>query len=362
MLETSSRDADFGPLPGGGEGVRSYGEPARELAALTGGCGLIDRSWAGLVEVGGEDRARFLNGFTTRDVQALQKGQGAYGFITGLKGQVLSDVVIRACDSTIRLETAPGKAGEVAEHISRYVVADRVEIALVPQLVPLTLAGPEAGRFLTTPPMFVDDTTTVGRFLEDGAPWRHLEVELLGRRLGLSVDDRLGVPAFSFWVDSEAVEDLRSELLEIGRGLVVPAGHLALDLVRIAAGVPWFGRDFDDTNLPQESGLEGTVDYEKGCYLGQEVVARLHYRGQVSRVVRRVEVGEPADAGVVLLLDGREAGRLTSSGEPSDEGALPGLAMLQRRAMEEGTLLETEAGIPVEVLGPPTGGDGGATR
>ena len=103
-------------------------------------------------------------------------------------------------------------------------------------------------------------------------------------------------------------------------------------------------------------GIDAAVDYEKGCYLGQEIVARLHFRGQVSQVVKRVVVaaGTPPAIGSEINHDGRSAGRLTGLGEPTPTGLIAGLAMVQRRAGEPGTRLETPDGVAVEILGPPT--------
>jgi folate-binding protein YgfZ len=131
-----------------------------------------------------------------------------------------------------------------------------------------------------------------------------------------------------------------------------------LDALRIDAGIPWFGRDFGPDNFPQETGLEEqAVSYTKGCYLGQEVVARLHYRGQVSRQLRRLRLESVPEAhavpGTELLFEGRPAGVLTSVAGPPWLGELVGLSILQRRAFEPGTRLEVVGGGEA-VVAPPS--------
>ena len=176
------------------------------------------------------------------------------------------------------------------------------------------------------------------------APWAHGEVDLLGR-LTIAADRGWGLPAFTLWPSSEEATSLAEELLGAKTGVDLgPVGDEAVEIVRLEAGIPRFGRDFDSDNLPQETGLEEAVSYEKGCYLGQEVVARLHYRGQASRLMRGIvfDGDQPLDVGVTLLADDREAGRLTSVGRSPGLDRVIGLSILQRRATEPGTRVVVE--------------------
>ena len=185
-----------------------------------------------------------------------------------------------------------------------------------------------------------------------GSEWSHGKVELFGRSTHLCLDERLGLPAMTFWVSQDSVQEVTDQILEslpAGSGMVSDS---TADIARIGAGMARFGTDFGPDSLPQETAIEGAVNYEKGCYLGQEVVARLHYRGQVARGLRSIRFGSDQlpGKGSKLLFGGREAGIVTSSVQVPGWPKSAGIAMLQRRAFEIGTMLEDELGGAVEVV------------
>src|SRR5215213_2916654 len=121
---------------------------ADEYRALRNGCGLLDRSGAGRLELLGADRQRFLNAYVTCDVKALPPGQGAYGFFTSPQGRILSDVMVLAHEDRLWLEVAPGREQLLADHLKKYTLADRVEVRTLDDMVPLSLIGPHAGEVL----------------------------------------------------------------------------------------------------------------------------------------------------------------------------------------------------------------------
>ncbi len=328
-------------VPGGGPEVpRHYGSSEKEYGALRSGCGLLDRSWMGRLELTGEDRNRFLNGFVTCDVRELADGEGVYGFLTGPKGRILADVVIRARPDRLWLELPAGKAPEIAEHLTKFVIADRVEAVPLESMLPLAVLGTAAPDRLRS--------LAEGRELPDDG-WRSADLELFGCSVWVSTDARLGIPAYTVWVAASEASRLAAEL--VAAGDMVPVGYEATDLIRIEEGIPWYGRDFGPDNLPQETGIEKAVSFDKGCYLGQEVVARLHYRGQVSRRLRalEIEVDEPPQQGTPLIFEGRQAGWVTSAVRSPVDARVVGIGLIQRRAMEPGMRLEVEGGGSVVV-------------
>jgi aminomethyltransferase len=313
-----------------------YGDPAREHAALREGCGLADRSWVARRELLGADRRRFLNGKITCDVQDLAPGAGAYGFVTNAQGRILADAVVLALEDRFRLELPPGRGEAIAEHLGRYVLADRVEVMPAADLLPLSLVGPRAEellRPLTALPAEV---------------WSHARASILGTEVTLVRQGRLGAPAFTLWVAASVAAALAEGLVERG---AVPVGTAALEALRVEAGQPRFGLDFGPENFPQETGIEEAVSFTKGCYLGQEVVARIHYRGAVQRrlVGLRFAAEEPPPHGAKLLHDGREAGAVGSALRSPALGRAIGLAILHQRAGEPGTRVEVEGGGTAEV-------------
>ncbi len=329
----------------GVEAPAAFAGEAEEHAALLGGCGLTDRSWMERIAMMGEDRARFLGGLVTCDVQNLEPGGGVRGFVTDVKGRVLADPVVLAHDDRFSLVLPPGTSGAITEHLRKYVIVDRVEVSVVDDAVPLTLAGPIAARVLGA----------AGELPEDAHGHRYLKVAgvetYVVREPVLAPPDG-EVPAWTLWIPAGEAGAVAEHLLD--QDQVRPVGFRAWNRLRVEAGRPLFGVDFGPTNFPQETGLEEeTVSYTKGCYLGQEVVARIHYRGGVNRHLRGLVVApgeESADdlVGRALSVDGREAGRVTSATSAGDRGVL-GLSILHRRA-EPGADVEVEGGGSARVV------------
>jgi folate-binding protein YgfZ len=152
----------------------------------------------------------------------------------------------------------------------------------------------------------------------------------------------MGAPAWTVW----SPEPLAEKLIEAGGTRVA---FEELEILRTEAGIPRFGQDFGPDNFPQETGIEEAVSYTKGCYLGQEVVARIHYRGGVQNVLRGLVFDSEPAPGAKVLHAGREAGRATTVVRSPVLGKTVGLGILHRRAAEPGTQVEVEGGGTAEV-------------
>ncbi|MCB1058419.1 MAG: aminomethyltransferase family protein [Acidobacteria bacterium] len=318
-----------------------FGDPAAEYRALRDGAALLDRSWVEHLVLTGEDRQRFLHGQVTCDVKALAPGQGTYGFFTTAKGRIEADVVVLATEDRLVLELPPGLAAPIAARLEKYVIADRVEIARPATVVTLALVGPEA------------EAAVNAWATPDGLPceaWEHRPVTALGQPATLLRHPRLGVAGYQLLLDGASAEEVAKALLEDVPG-IRPVGFSAYEMLRVEAGVPRFGDDFGPDNFPQETGIDEAVSYTKGCYLGQEVVARLHYRGQVARQLRGLVVaGDQVPApGTELSLEDRPAGAITSAAWSPALGRPLALALLQRRAFEPGTRVELSGGVEAKV-------------
>ncbi|HYO15154.1 MAG TPA: glycine cleavage T C-terminal barrel domain-containing protein [Thermoanaerobaculia bacterium] len=323
--------ATFAPLDGGEIAVPArYGSVADEVRALRDGCGLVDRSWRGRLELLGADRNRFLNAYVTCDVKALAPGQGAYGFFTSPQGRILSDAVLLALEDRLWVETAPGQEGPLSEHLRKYILADRVEIRMLEDMLPLSVIGPGAKEALGVEPPF--------------ELWAHARTMVHGTEVELQKSGQLGAEAYTLWVSASIAGHLVDRLLE--NPAVRPVGFQALEILRTEAGIPRFGTDFGPDNFPQETGIESAVSYTKGCYLGQEVVARIHYRGGVQKVLRGLvfEGGAVPNPGTPLTFEGREAGTVTTVADSRALGRPVGLSILHRRAAAPGSRLDFEGG------------------
>lgn len=311
---------------------------AAEYLTLREGCGLWRRPAVRGVILTGEDRQRLLNGLVTCEVESLESGQGALGFFTDAKGHILSPVVVRVAEDHLWLELPGTTVAATSDHIEKYIVADRVEVSSTQALAPLTLVGPGSIRLME-------------RLLEGREPpspaWGHTEVGIGKTRVRISASRELGVPAFTFWAPEASISEV-SQALHVASGSeeLAEVDDETIEVLRVEEGMPRFGTDYGSDNLPQETGLDDAVSYTKGCFLGQEVVARLHYRGQVARRISRLEVAtdKPPVVGTVVLMENRDAGWVTSAVQSPVSGQILALAMLQRRATEPGTKLFLERG------------------
>ena len=309
-----------------------------EVLSLRHGCGLVERSRADRLGLQGEDRLRFLNGQMTCDLRALDPGSGTYGFFTSAKGKIEADATVLALEDQLLLVLPPGLGAAVKQRLERYIITDRVEVTAAEPARRLTFVGPLAGAWLEG---------MLGRPVPKEA-FAHCDIEVDGRPGRWVREGRLGKQAFSLWLAPESADSLRERFMEACArdSMLQPVGREAYESFRIEAGMSRFGQDFGPDNLPQETGIDSAVSYSKGCYLGQEVVARLHYRGQVSGQLRRLELTgpRPAPLPAELFFEGRSAGSLTSVA-PAPEGAgLVGIGYVQRRAFEPGTELEVVNG------------------
>ncbi len=304
-----------------------------EYKALKEGCGIADLSWRGGLELLGADRHRFLHNYVTCDVKGLVPGAGAYGFFTSPQGKILSDAVLLAQEDRLWVEVAREQVEPLLAHLGKYLLADRVEIRALDGMTPVAVLGPRASDVLG-----VDLPSLV-------ASWSHARVSVLGTEVVLQRRGLMGAPAWTAW----SPEPLADRLVEAG---AMRVGFDTLEVARAEAGIPRFGQDFGADNFPQETGIEEAVSYTKGCYLGQEIVARIHYRGGVQNLLRGLVFdGEPAP-GSVILHEGRAAGKATTVVRSPVLGKTVGLGILHRR-VEPGTQVEVEGGGTAEVRASP---------
>ena len=206
----------------------------------------------------------FSTGLVTCEVKDLMPGRGVRGFFTDVKGHILADVVIRAAENRLWLELPAPLIAPIAAHIEKYIVVDRVEVhpgrgSSGPEL------GGGPGSAATLAPLWSGPS-------DPTIPWSHSEIALQEQQALVSIDGHFGVPALKLWSSSSAAAEIRQVLLATAGLLEVDDD--AIEVLRVEEGVPRFGIDFGPENLPQETGLDDAVSYTKGCYLGQEVVAR----------------------------------------------------------------------------------------
>ena len=294
--------------------------PAQEMQIR-----LIERPVSGH-EWTGEDRHRFLGGLVTCDVAGLEPGSGAYGFVTEIKGHVMADITVLALEDRLWIELPVARSEAIQAHAAKYRIVDRVDFAPL-SAAAVTVVGPSVDAWL-------------GIELED-PPWSHAAVEIGGVAVRAVRDPRFGPDGRTLWAAPETLSILFERLVQRG-GLVPTAEDLEVD--RVERAWPRFGVDYDEAHFPQETGLgDLTVSYTKGCYLGQEIVARIHYRGGVNRSLCGLRLSGDWTVGSALAAEGRPVGILTSAVSSSRFGPI-GLAIVHRRGAEPGTILDVGDG------------------
>jgi folate-binding protein YgfZ len=304
---------------------------ADTLRAMAGGCAVVDRSERGKLALTGGEAKEFLHGQVTNDIEALEPGQGCYAAFLTHKGKMLGDLRVLATGDELLLDTERVSLQELFNMIRRFKLGRDVELhkrTLETGL--LSLIGPEARR-------------VAGAAELPEAEHAHRVATLGGATVRLIATD-LGVDVLCEAADTEAVG---AALIAAG---AVPATGAAAEVRRVESGRPRYGIDLDDSVIPQEAGLNArAVSFEKGCYVGQETVARLHFRGKPNRHLRGLRLSGPAEPGTPLRLGEREVGRLGSVVESPAHGTIA-LAIVRREAAPGDLLAAGDDGVRAEVV------------
>lgn len=289
------------------------------LEAVTGRAALVDRSERGKLSLAGEEAAPALNGIVSNEVEGLEPGSGVLAAVLTPKGRMLGDLRVLRTDDELLLDVERVALQPVFDALRHGLVGYRAELGKrTLQQGLLSLLGPGSRA--------VAGAERLGE-----AEHSHVAASLAGVPVRLITTD-LGVDVLCA---AEDVDPVRAELLARG---AVEAGEDEAELLRVESGRPRYGVDLDDTVIPQEAGLnDRVVSFTKGCYVGQETVARLYYKGKPNRHLRGLRLSEPLPAGVMLSLDGRAVGQLTSSVVSPTLGPI-GLALVRREAEPGATL------------------------
>jgi len=288
---------------------------ATDYRTITAGCGLLDRSERGKLALTGADARGFLQGQVTNDVEGLSPGSGCYAAFLTPKGKMLGDLRILDTGEELLLDTERVALQGLFNMIRRFSIGYDVELhKRTLECGLLSLIGPEAGA--------IGGATDLGA--EEHA---HVVVPVPGAGVSArAIRTDVGVDLLC---SAEEVEALRVTLEDAG---ALPVSEVAAEVLRIERGRPRYGIDLDDSVIPQEAGLnERAVSFTKGCYVGQETVARLYYRGKPNRQLRGVRLSGPASQGDELTLEGRVVGRLASVADSPRLGPIA-LALVRREA------------------------------
>jgi folate-binding protein YgfZ len=328
----------------GVEMPKHYGDPLVEYEAARVGVGLVDFSFRGLLRLTGRERLRWLNGQITNDVKTLKPGEGLLAAVLNAKGHLLSDLAAFGLDDSVWIDLPRDRVPVIREAFERHIIADDVQVDVMSEHVGhLTLVGPEARSVLAG---------VVGVEAVDLSPWRHAEGRLGDAPIRVVASRWLARPSFDLFVPADATGRVWDALLSRGQGAGMrPVGLTALEWLRVEAGWPWFGVDFDESNLLMEALTPDYASFTKGCYVGQEVVTRVEHQGHLNKKLCGLAFDGttiPARGDLISLGD-RKVGQVTSAVRSPALGRVIALASLRRECWEAGTRVRVaSAGTTIE--------------
>ena len=311
----------------------------KQLAALTGSAGIYPLAGTGWLRVTGGDRLRWLAGMLTNGIQQMEPDTGSYNFILSAQGRIQGDcyAFVRADD--VLLETSAEQVQPMMTLLDRFIIMDDVELAdISAEWHGIGIAGPEAVALLAKIGIASDAlaTLTLRPLTRNG-----FELTLIAAYAPT-------VPRFEIWCnDITEVAAIRSALIAAG---AADCDSEAVEAFRILNGIPLYGIDIRDKDLPQETAQTRALSFSKGCYIGQEIVERIRSRGAVHRTFTGFLLeGEVPAAGTVLELDGKPVGEITSAVDIS--GRKLALGYIRREALLQKKPLSYAGGVatPVEL-------------
>jgi folate-binding protein YgfZ len=256
----------------------------------------IDLSSRGRIRMTGEDRARLLHALTTNHVQQMKPGDVCYAFFLNAQGRILADVNIICREEDFLLDVEPEVRELVYQHLDHYIIADDVQLEDITESTAcLGIEGPGSDQYRSTDSVQLTVT---------------------------------GAPAFRLYRDDEGL-----------RQRLVQATPEDAELLRIENGKPRYGQDIFSTSLPQETQIAGALHFQKGCYLGQEIVERIRSRGHVNKLLVPFTAKQPLHSGDKIVIDGKEVGDVTSAVLSPTTGETVGLAYVRTTTVKAGETL-----------------------
>ena len=353
---------------------QQFDAPAAEIAALAKGCAIHDLGWLKRVEVRGADRFRWLSGMVTNTVNDLFPNTGAWNLVLNAQGRIQGDLTVWrdgeeqspqrrtpdpdaqrktdpmlgtpfAGESGLELEIEAGQFEKLMAHLNQFIIMDDVE------LVPLgeeSVCGAGAETAIgVTGPQTADVLERLGLPVFANT-MKRTRIEWNGLDLTLERGYGALAPHYIFWVPCSGLQKLWSCIRTAG---AMPVGRGSLEAFRIAEGIPAYGIDIAERDLPQETAQSRALNFNKGCYLGQEIVERIRSRGSVHRHLRHLELEAetggpvPGPGTELKLADGSLAGRITSAAELTLEkgNRIFALAVIQAEAEAKEEILHYAA-------------------
>lgn len=342
----AARGATF-QASGSGESVAFYGSVDSEYLALTQSSALIDLSFRSRLCLLGTDREKFLHGQVTNEILRLNVGQGTYAALVTSKGKIETDLFIYKLNDELLLDFEPGLAEKISARLEKYIIAEDVQIIdVTPHYSLLSLQGPRSGEALQSAALAASLPISPLGWTKETLP---------GGDLYITANGRYGSAGFDLFVPNSELQGIATRLSEHSKWIGIDATEIA----RIENAIPRFGVDMDESNLAPEALAERAISYTKGCYIGQEVIARIRTYGQVAKALRLIQLPATPEALPQrlekLFQKGREVGYITSSTISPKHAAKIALAFVRKEANALGESLQVGApeGAEAKVLALP---------
>lgn len=301
---------------------------------------LIDRSDRARIELSGAHAVATLNGLVTNDVATLKPGQGQYAAALTAKGKIVADMIVLMLDDRLQLHASPIAAPGLRAMLTKFVNPRFATLSDATAVTgDLTLVGTGAAELLAR----TSDGSLSHETIAVLPSFSHVHCTLGGVTVTVVHLPPIGAESesvYSVIMSREAIEKVRAALQEAG---AEDATEAAIETLRVESGIPAWGIDMDENTLPQEANLDDmhAVSYTKGCYIGQETVARIHFRGHVNRSLRRLTFTdgvEPPRGAVLQDSEHRGVGEVRSTTCSEHDGAI-GIGMV-RREIDDGSTID----------------------
>jgi len=307
-----------------------FRDPRSELAALRTSCGVYDLGFRAKLSISGRDRVRWLNGMVSNNIRDLAAGHGVYAFLLNPQGRILGDLYVYNQGESFLIDTDQSQAENILAILKRYIIMDKVEIANVSErLTAIGVGGPRSREVLQAAGIEIPELAA----LQFVTPQCKCECECVECTIVRSDAAR---EAYEIWIAPDSVKKVWDALLSAGAS---PVGCEALESERIALGIPVYGLDIRERDLPQETGQMRALSFTKGCYIGQEIVERIRSRGNVHRQFTGFLLeGAAASPGTKVVAGEKEVGEITSAAVLETQGGARTIALgyIRREAGEAG--------------------------
>jgi len=285
----------------GADTVGHFSDAHREWTTLRTGCGLYDLGYRAKIALTGADRVRWLNGMVTNNIRDLVVGRGVYAFLLNPQGHILGDLIAYNSGDIITVDTDCSQVEKILATFDHYIIMDDVEVRNLSEgTTALGIGGPKSAEVLKKAGFPVPEMVALQSQVQS---WSGIACTLVR-------SDEEQFPAYDIWIPPANVKQLWDALVEAG---AAPVGSEALEMNRVVAGRPRYGVDIRERDLPQETEQTRALNFNKGCYIGQEIVERIRSRGAVHRKLTGFVTGEPVAVGSKVVANAKEVGEITSA-------------------------------------------------